>query len=349
MATMEKTPHQPKPGLLVIELWGVGDLAMATPFLRAAAERFEVTLLAKPMAADLQPRLWPGVTVMPFMAPWTAFRGKYRLWKWPWVELFRLRGRMAARQFDRGVSARWDPRDHFLLKFFEVKRRLGFERGASGIFLTDAFEKPEPQHRQQFWAALAGALGLSPPPLEAMRESTPRSGAILIHTGAGRPVRVWPLERYRNLAAWLRGQGHAVQIACDAPQRQWWLGAGEPRVATPQTLSDLLRLIDAAGLFIGNDSGPGHLAATCGLPTFTIFGPQLPEWFAPTHPAAQWAGGKACPYKPCSDHCRFPEPFCLHKVSEEEARERVGDWVRNVIELKARASGERLADQSESK
>ncbi len=39
-----------KPRLLVLELWGLGDLVIATPFLRAAAGQFSVTLLAKPFA-----------------------------------------------------------------------------------------------------------------------------------------------------------------------------------------------------------------------------------------------------------------------------------------------------------
>ena len=61
-----------KPKLLIIELWGLGDLAIATPFLRAASDQYTVTLLAKPYAQDLQARLWPGVEVLPFVAPWTA-------------------------------------------------------------------------------------------------------------------------------------------------------------------------------------------------------------------------------------------------------------------------------------
>ena len=72
-----------KPKLLIVELWGLGDLAIATPFLRAAAEKFAVTLVAKPYARDLQPRLWPEVQVETFTAPWTAFQHKYRLWRWP--------------------------------------------------------------------------------------------------------------------------------------------------------------------------------------------------------------------------------------------------------------------------
>jgi heptosyltransferase-2 len=140
----------------------------------------------------------------------------------------------------------------------------------------------------------------------------------LIHTGAGQPVRVWPLEKYKNLASQLRRENFQVQIACDADQRGWWLRSGENNVATPATVKELIALIDSAGAFIGNDSGPGHLAAFCGVPTFTIFGPQLPEWFAPLHPAAEWIEGNACPYKPCSDYCRFATPFCLWNIGEEE-------------------------------
>ena len=75
-----------KPKLLVVELWGMGDLVIASPFLRAASKRFSVTLLAKPYANDLQARFWPDVKVVPFIAPWTAFEHKYYLWRWPWRE-----------------------------------------------------------------------------------------------------------------------------------------------------------------------------------------------------------------------------------------------------------------------
>ena len=34
-----------KPKLLAIELWGLGDLVIATPFLHAASQRFDVTML----------------------------------------------------------------------------------------------------------------------------------------------------------------------------------------------------------------------------------------------------------------------------------------------------------------
>lgn len=311
-----------KPKLLVVEVWGLGDLIIATPFLQAASQKYEVTLLAKPYALDLQKRFWPRVRVVPFTAPWTAFKyiNKYRLWAWHWGEMLRLRNGLAAARFDFGLSGRWDPRDHLLLWLAKAKTRLGFPRMGSGISLARSLARPEPQsHRYENWRVMARELGFEVPARDALVLPPPRpEGEVLVHTGAGQPVRVWPLERYRELVARLRQQRYHVQVACDPDQQRWWLEAGEKNVATPRRVAEFLALADRAGAFIGNDSGPGHLAASCGVPTFTLFGPQMPEWFAPLHPASEWLEGKACPYKPCSDYCRFPIACCMANSSTEE-------------------------------
>jgi heptosyltransferase-2 len=129
----------------------------------------------------------------------------------------------------------------------------------------------------------------------------------------------------------LRRLGLPVQVACDPDQRQWWITAGEAQVATPHTVRELMGIIDQAGAFIGNDSGPSHLAAFCGVPNFTLFGPQLPEWFAPLHPAGECLEGKPCPYKPCSDYCRFPAPVCMVNLSVPEVAARVDRFLRRVL------------------
>lgn len=318
----------PKPKLLVVELWGMGDLVIATPFLQAASQKYAVTLVAKPYASDLQQRFWPEVQVVPFVAPWTAFRHKYRLWRWPWRQFIRLR-RLRAECYDIGISARWDPRDHLLLLLLRTQRRVGFPRLKSQLFLTEVLPRPEPTaHRYENWRVLAKSLGLELPPHEQL-PLAPRGqhSRVLVHTGAGQPVRVWPLERYAQLIARLRLEGYEVQVACDPDQRGWWADAGENQAVTPRTVSELLGLIEQAGAVIGNDSGPCHLAAFHGVPTFTLFGPQLSEWFAPMHPAAEWLEGKPCPYKPCSDYCRFPVPYCMSRSTVEEVWSRVAPFV----------------------
>jgi ADP-heptose:LPS heptosyltransferase len=146
-------------------------------------------------------------------------------------------------------------------------------------------------------------------------------------------VRVWPLERFRDLVRRLREHGFVVLVACDADQRSWWLAGGETSVSTPQTISELLKLTDGAGVFIGNDSGPGHLEAFNGVPTFTLFGPQLPEWFAPLHPQAAWIEGPICPYRPCSDYCHFPLPHCLWDLDCDTVWREVGAFVARHVDL----------------
>jgi len=310
-----------KPKLLILELWGLGDLVIASPFIRAAAEKYAVTLLAKPFAVEMRPRLWPTAEVVPFTAPWTAFRfgAKYGLWRWPWMAMLRLRRQLRQKAFDCAVSGRWDPRDHFLLQTFGARERLGFSRWNSGRYLTRPLLRPDPlAHRIEYWRVAGAALGLVLPPgpdfFPAPAQLPP---VILIHTGSRLPLRVWPLKSFHELARRLRQLNCSVQIACDNDQLGWWRDQGEDALC-PRTVAELLACLDQTGLFIGNDSGPGHLAAACGRPTFTLFGPQLHEWFAPLHPAAEWIEGKACPYKPCSDYCRYAEPFCLWRISVEE-------------------------------
>ena len=322
--------HCVKPTLLVIELWGLGDLVIASPFMQAASRKYDVTLLAKPYAIDLQERFWPGVRVVPFHAPWTAFRRKYRFLSWPWREIIRLR-HLAREDFDLGLSARWDPRDHFLLKALRVRSRYGFPRLRSKVFLTDSLERPElDSHRYENWRTAGRALGLELPErdhIELMGQPKP-DGNVLVHSGAGQSVRVWPLERFAAIVARLRREGRTVIVACDPDQRDWWLKTGETQVATPHDVSDLLRLVDTSRVFLGNDSGPSHLAAYCGIPTFTIFGPQITEWFAPLNPKGQCFEGKPCPYKPCFDYCRYPAPFCLRDITAEDIWEKFEPFVK---------------------
>jgi ADP-heptose:LPS heptosyltransferase len=187
-----------KPKLLVVELWGLGDLVIATPFLQAASERFAVTLLAKPYAQELQPRFWKGVTVVPFVAPWTAFRHKYQLFRWPWQEIIQLRKKLRRERFDIGVSARWDPRNDMLLTMVGAKKRLGFPRLGSQILLSCPLQRPERRaHRYENWRVMASALGFELPTRDKVVVSKPRpDGEILVHTGAAQPVRVWSLPGF---------------------------------------------------------------------------------------------------------------------------------------------------------
>ncbi len=314
-----------KPKMLVLELWGMGDLGFATPFLQAASSAYDITLLAKPVAVELAPIFWPSVSVQPFAFPWTAPSGKYRLHRWPWRFLWRLLRSLRHARFDVAVSGRWDPRDHFLMFLTGAKRRLGFPRTGSRSLLTEALPYPSPPaHRYDFWYDLGRQLNLAMSPLTELTSGTARSlGRIVVHSGASTDLRVWPLERFAGQVARLRRRGFSVSVVCDRRQESWWRQQGEPELQVSESVSGLVSLYQEAVAFVGNDSGPGHLAALCGLPTVTIFGPQIGEGFHPIHQAARWVEGKPCPYKPCFDNCRFAAPHCLLDVTEAEVEREI--------------------------
>jgi ADP-heptose:LPS heptosyltransferase len=149
--------------------------------------------------------------------------------------------------------------------------------------------------------------------MEAAQPPRRAGRRVLIHAGAGQPARLWPRRRYDGLAEALDKAGWQSEIIDDSFEG----------------IEALLEKLGAADRFIGNDSGPGHLAALLGVPTFTIFGPQIPELFAPRHPKAAWIEGAACPFKPCSDYCRFTQPRCITAIEMEAVLSRVMPWLES--------------------
>jgi ADP-heptose:LPS heptosyltransferase len=53
----------------------------------------------------------------------------------------------------------------------------------------------------------------------------------------------------------------------------------------PPNLRSLAALLSRARLFVGNDSGPGHIAAAVNTTTLSLFGPTEPRVWAPQNAA----------------------------------------------------------------
>jgi ADP-heptose:LPS heptosyltransferase len=313
-----------RPKLLILELWGLGDLAIASHFLEKASEKYDVTLLAKPYAHDLQQKLWPQVKVVDFIAPWTAFKGKYQLHRWPWRRVLATLRQLRKEKFDIAASGRWDPRDHAWMRLTGARKRIGFPRSGSNLLLTRSLTIPgDLCHRYDQWRTLGKALDLDIPDWK-QNDSTKAEQSpiehVVIHTGAAQPVRVWSLEGYASLLEQLEKRRMEVSLICDASQTSFWEEKGQ-KPSVPSTVSELIQRLSEGEAFIGNDSGPGHLAAALKKPTFTIFGPQRTEWFRPAHPQGMVVEGKDCPHKPCFDSCQFDTPHCMTGVTQKEVME----------------------------
>jgi lipopolysaccharide heptosyltransferase II len=137
---------------------------------------------------------------------------------------------------------------------------------------------------------------------------------VIIHPGGGvgsileDPLKRWPVERFvllinylvreHNARILLAGSDHDRSLAADITGMSSvhcanWTGQ--------MTLGELGALGEMANLYVGNDTGPTHVAAAVGCPTLAIFGPSDPALSAPYSPIAGqvkvlWQGGEERPF-----------------------------------------------------
>jgi heptosyltransferase III len=97
---------------------------------------------------------------------------------------------------------------------------------------------------------------------------------VVMHPFASSPGKAWPASRFVEAATQL---GSSVAVLA-GPQDD--IGPFEKFDVFQNTpLDTVKRLIRGASLFIGNDSGPAHIAAAFDIPTVVLFGPSnLSTW-----------------------------------------------------------------------
>jgi heptosyltransferase-2 len=337
--------------LLVLEFWGLGDLTFSTPLLQAASPEYEVTLVGKAHARPLLGPTFPQMRFVSYDAPWSAYRGKYDPRRWNWIELMMLILRLRRERFDAALSVRNDPRDHLLMRLVGAKRRYGFPRRGSQFLLTHPRRRTRlKQHKVEDWRDLGRALELpgmdtAQPRLEHAHYRTPlgeqvyagiRKPVICLHPGARIAVRRWPEPYFETVIRELRQEFDFHLILVPDPD-----GYGSSlvpladTVLRPLTIRELVDVLGRVDLLLCNDSGPGHLAASCGKPAIPIFGPTDPDWFRPWGDLHHLVIRDICPLRPCFDYCRFPEPYCLTKLKPQEASPEINAHIRNLIDRRA--------------
>src|SRR5262249_299644 len=110
------------------------------------------------------------------------------------------------------------------------------------------------------------------------RRPEPRPAVAVIHAVAATPEKAWPAAAFLAVAAALRESGlDPVFIGATSDD----LSAFRDYSIQQGSLEGLKNLLASASLFIGNDSGPAHMAAAFGLPVIVIFSDSDPEIWAP--------------------------------------------------------------------
>ena len=134
--------------------------------------------------------------------------------------------------------------------------------------------------------------------------------AALNKTGAGRvlamapgcggknPRKFWPTENYAALANRLADKFNRVVLLGSAEdsaltgQIADQLNLPALDVAGKTGLLEAAALLQKSGVFVGSDSGLGHVAGSVGTPTLTFFSVDQPSRCLPWGPAAHYLEGK---------------------------------------------------------
>lgn len=101
-----------------------------------------------------------------------------------------------------------------------------------------------------------------------------------ISVSAGHPTKAYPLEGWREVGAALMREGYEVAFLG---------GPGDPAVELAGSvdfvgklaLQETLAAVQLSDLHLAADTGTGHMAAACGIPVVSVFGPTEPTQYRP--------------------------------------------------------------------
>jgi hypothetical protein len=129
------------------------------------------------------------------------------------------------------------------------------------------------EHAVDYYLRQVGAAAGARPRIAVPRRA---GGYAVIHPFSGSPRKSWPLENFRAVAA---------ALAERMPVR-WCAGPEEelPGATRFEDLFELATWLGNARVYIGNDSGPTHLAAAAGAPVVAIFQASDATVWAPRGP-----------------------------------------------------------------
>ena len=115
--------------------------------------------------------------------------------------------------------------------------------------------------------------------------------------GANSQKKIWPVENYSVLINKIARKIDAIVLLGNREDGRLAKSISVPPGLPVMDLCGHTTLLQAAAvlkkttIFVGNDSGPGHIAAATGVPTITIFGPGEPERYHPWSEISQYVIG----------------------------------------------------------
>lgn len=326
----------------------LGDAIMATPALREFRRIFpdaSITFLGPAFTRQI-------LSPSPFGDDWTDLEKSF------WKNVKQLR----AGHFDTAIILKNSFGSALALWLAGIGRRVGYAREGRSFLLTDRVNPLrnedgafQPTPMIDYYLKIAETLGshidnkktklsIRPEDTEAVLEILPQLKSltgplvIIVPGGAFGPSKLWPIERYAQLADKLYDVYHATVILSVAPIKEevriaesiCKVAVSEPVNLGTFSLSggQLKALYELSDLVITNDTGPRHIAIALDKPVVSLFGPNNPEWTQTGHDKEIQIIGRA-PCVPCEKPvCRQSQHLCMESISVEEVFESAANFLK---------------------
>lgn len=297
--------------VLVMRPDHLGDVLFSFPtleFLQDALPNCQIDLLLSPGSRHLLPAKWDEVDrigILEFSAPWLirpkknrwGFRGMAEL-----IRLLRVRQREIGGCYDVVIDLRGDFQLILAARMAGARFLVGRGHTGFGFALDKELIEVEGRHQVENNFALLELAGFGPqktynPFLVLSDSDIEQARALLrphginrskvlvgIHPGAGLATKRWGANKFADLIR---------RMISDLPVRIVLLGGIDDRSVADDILANLKgvrldgRFVDFCGrlpdlrsfmavsqhcsLFIGNDSGPSHIAAALDVPLICLF------------------------------------------------------------------------------
>lgn len=321
----------------------LGNLLIALPHLRAMlCAHTDALLVVDERYQALVAQSLPGEQRLLFY-PEQALSRSQSLWK-------RIRRYLAfvraMRRFkaDISVDIEGEQKSATLSRLCGAATRIGPPRRHGRWFYSLSLEPDWQGHRWHSYASLsqpaapsARYLPLADCPgsdaavrnlLSGQAENT----CLVVHVGATKTYKMWHPEQFASLCQRARragltpvliGAGHKdrMQIA----RVQSFLCEPVLDLCDQLTLSELISLLQHSQGYVGNDSGPMHLAAACGIPVVALFGPTDEHIWHPLSGQARVLRWQPCAAKCQRSNCVRDSYPCLQRITVDQVMDTLSE------------------------
>ncbi|MCX5699501.1 MAG: lipopolysaccharide heptosyltransferase II [Candidatus Omnitrophica bacterium] len=278
--------------ILIARTDRLGDVLLSTPVIKALRQKFPqayISMLVSPYTKDV-------LDGNPALDEIITFDKDVK--NKGWLAGLKFAMGLRKKKFDLAIVLHPVTRVHLLIFLAGIPKRLGYDR-KFGFLFTHRIKHTKQcgqKHESEFALDLIRYLGIEPVdktlfmPVKQESEKWVKvlfsqagikdsDKLLIIHPTASCPSRIWPAERFAEVADRLAQKyGFKVCIVSGLKDTQKVqeviknMRVQALNLAGKTSISQLASLLKRSQLFISTDSGPMHMASALGVPVITIFG-----------------------------------------------------------------------------